>query len=44
MASNEYGWWYFNNGKLDTSYTGVAYNDYGKWYFVNGQIDYNHKW
>ena len=24
MASNEYGWWYFNDGTLDLSYTGMA--------------------
>ena len=32
-------WCYFVNGKVDTSYTGMAKNEYGWWYVKNGVLD-----
>ncbi len=32
-------WYYYKNGKLDTSYTGMAKNKYGWWYVKNGKLD-----
>jgi len=33
------GWEYQKNGKIDTSYTGMAKNVYGWWYVKNGKLD-----
>ncbi len=32
-------WYYFKNGKIDTTYTGMAKNEYGWWYMKNGKLD-----
>ena len=45
-------WGYYKDGKLDTTFTGLAANAYGTWYIVNGRINtkftglykYNNKW
>ena len=42
MALNEYGWWYFNNGLLDLTFTGVGSNEYGDWYFKDGTIAFDY--
>ena len=43
VASNSFGWWYVNHGRVDFSYTGLANNNAGWWYVENGQVkfDYN---
>ncbi len=42
MACNEYGWWYYQNGRLDWNYTGMANNEYGWWYYQNGRLDWTY--
>ena len=42
MACNEYGWWYYRNGNIDWTYTGMACNEYGWWYYTNGQLDWTY--
>lgn len=44
VLSNANGWWYVDpkSGKVDFTYTGVAWNDYGTWYMSNGQIDFGY--
>ena len=32
-------WYYYSNGKVDTSYTGMAENSYGIWYIKKGKLD-----
>ena len=32
-------WYYYTNGKVDTSYTGLAKNAYGWWYMNKGKLD-----
>lgn len=34
-------WYYYKNGVIDTSYTGIAPNAYGWWRVVNGAVDFN---
>ena len=34
-------WVYIKNGKVDTSYNGVAQNQYGWWKCKNGEVDFN---
>ena len=33
------GKWYYTDGIIDTSFTGLATNEYGTWYLKNGRID-----
>ena len=35
-------WYYYVNGEVDETYTGVAKNEYGWWYIENGQVDFEH--
>ena len=35
-------WYYYVDGMVDTSYTGLAQNDFGWWYVSNGTIDWNY--
>ena len=35
-------WYYYVDGVVDTSYTGLAQNDFGWWYVSNGTIDWNY--
>ncbi len=32
-------WYYYKDGKVDTTYTGMAKNEYGWWYMTNGKLD-----
>ena len=32
-------WYYYTNGKIDTSYVGIAQNAYGCWYINKGKLD-----
>ena len=32
-------WYYFKDGVVDKSYTGMAKNEYGWWYMKNGKLD-----
>ena len=32
-------WYYYTDGEIDTSYTGLAKNDYGWWYVSGGKLD-----
>lgn len=42
LAQDENGnWYYYKNGVIDTSYTGIAPNAYGWWRVVNGAVDFN---
>ena len=34
-------WYAYRNGKVYTSYTGIAKNQYGWWRIVNGKVDFN---
>ena len=33
-------WYYYKNGKKDTSFTGLAKNTYGVWYCKNGKVQF----
>ena len=35
-------WWYTVNGKIDTTFTGLASNKYGWWYVEKGQVKFDH--
>ncbi len=35
-------WYYYTNGSVDTSYTGMARNGYGGWYMTNGTVNWNY--
>lgn len=42
LTQDENGnWYYYKNGVIDTSYTGIAPNAYGWWRVVNGAVDFN---
>ena len=42
LTQDENGnWYYYKNGVVDTSYTGIAPNAYGWWRVVNGAVDFN---
>ena len=34
-------WYYYKNGKKDTSFTGLAKNTYGVWYCKKGKVQFN---
>lgn len=34
-------WYYYVDGVVDTTYTGLSTNDYGTWYVVYGQVDFS---
>lgn len=34
-------WYYYKNGTIDYSYTGMASNVYGWWYIRNGRVDFS---
>ena len=36
------GWYYYENEKIDTTYTGVAHNANGWWYVKDGKVDFNY--
>lgn len=42
VYTNEYGWWFVRDGKIDTEYNGIAGNSVGKWYVRDGQINFNY--
>lgn len=33
-------WWYYKNGKIDKTHTGVDKNKYGWWRVLNGKVDF----
>ena len=35
------GWYYFNKGEVDTSFTGLKSNNSGWWYIKDGKVDFN---
>ena len=35
-------WYYFNEEKIETSYTGMAKNKYGWWYVKDGKVDFTY--
>lgn len=35
-------WYYYNNGKIDKTFTGLDYNQYGWWYVKNGKVDFTY--
>ena len=35
-------WYYYRDGKIDYSKTGLVQNDYGWWYVRNGKVDFNY--
>ena len=35
-------WYYYKNGEVDKTYTGMAKNVYGWWYVKNGKIDFTY--
>ncbi len=35
-------WYYFKNGKIDTTYTGIASNNIGTWYIEKGQVTFKY--
>lgn len=44
LANSAHGdgnWYYYTNGKIDTSVTTVAKNNNGWWHIVNGKVDFN---
>ena len=43
VASNAYGWWYVEDGKVNFDYTGVKNNAYGWWYIEKGKVNFNYK-
>ena len=51
-VGNDGKWYYYTNGEVDTTYTGMAKNEYGVWYVKKGSLDrtytgmyiYNGKW
>ena len=43
LASDENGvWYYFKDGKVDYSRTGLVKNEYGTWYVKGGKIDFKY--
>ncbi len=42
VKENNGGWYYYVDGKIDTTFTGLAQNEYGWWYIKNGQVDFSH--
>lgn len=41
-ASDEDGnWWYYKNGKIDKSHTGIDKNKYGWWRVENGKVNFD---
>ncbi len=35
-------WYYYKNGVIDTSYTGLSQNKYGWWYVNKGKVDFTY--
>ena len=35
-------WYYYVDGKIDYSYTGLAENEFGWWYIENGKLNWNY--
>ena len=42
VASNAYGWWRVEDGKVNFEFEGLAENDYGWWYLTEGHVDFNY--
>lgn len=42
IASNDYGWWRIEKGKVNFNANGVYDNDYGWWKVTNGAVDFNY--
>ncbi len=42
VYTNENGWWFVRDGKIDTEYNGIAGNNIGKWYISNGQVNFHY--
>ena len=40
-ADKDNNWYYYKDGNIDYSYTGVAQNSNGWWRIVNGKVDFN---
>lgn len=42
IASNEYGWWRIENGKVNFKATGLFANEFGYWYVKNGKVQFGY--
>ncbi len=42
VASNEYGWWRVENGKVNFKANGIYANEYGYWYVKNGKVQFGY--
>ena len=42
VASNDYGWWKVDQGKVDFEFEGFANNAYGWWYLQGGKVNFNY--
>ena len=40
-ADKDGNWFYYKDGKVDTSYTGFVANEYGTWRVENGKVNFN---
>ena len=41
QADENGDWWYYTNGQIDKSHTGVDQNKYGWWRVENGKVNFN---
>ena len=42
VADSDGNWYYYKDGKIDTSYSGLVENQYGWWKVVNGSVDFGY--
>lgn len=42
IASNEYGWWRIENGRVNFSANGLYANELGYWYVRSGKVKFNY--
>ena len=40
-ADKDGNWWFYNDGKIDTTHNGVEQNKYGWWRVENGKVNFN---
>lgn len=41
-ADPDGNWYFYHNGEVDITYTGLAQNKNGWWYIKNGKVDFSH--
>ena len=42
VADSDGNWYYYKDGKIDTSYSGLVKNQYGWWKVANGSVDFGY--